>query len=178
MWRPAYKQRCLSCKKNMVLIRHPRQRAICSECQARSLGTPVTDPKFQKLFDIDPDLYTQSSFLRDVRYQYGRFGSLSEKQIAAFDKVVKELTNRKAQSIVSPENLARIKREGGPAPASPGPPARPPPRVVRRELDPFGRSHAVIHVLDQFPAPVLEEKPRPKKASKPRPVKAKKSPKK
>jgi len=57
-----------------------------------SFSEPITDPKFIELFNIDPALYEKSSFLRDIRYQYGRFGNLSEKQVTIFKKVVKELT--------------------------------------------------------------------------------------
>lgn len=108
MWRPAYKQRCLNCKKNMVLIKYPKQRAICSECQTKSISTPITDPKFKKLFNIDPELYQQSSFLRDIRYQYGRFENLSERQISTFARVVKEMTDKaKAASDPSSPKLAK-----------------------------------------------------------------------
>lgn len=94
MWRPAYKQRCVICKKNMVLIQYPKQRPNCQECQKRSFSAPITDPKFQKMFAIDPILYDQSSFLRDIRFQYGRFQSLSERQVQTFQRVVKELTEK------------------------------------------------------------------------------------
>lgn len=94
MWRPAYKQRCVICKKNMVLIQYPKQRPNCQECQKRSFSAPITDPKFQKMFAIDPNLYNQSSFLRDIRFQYGRFQSLSERQIQTFQRVVKEITEK------------------------------------------------------------------------------------
>lgn len=139
MWRPSYKQRCLSCKKNMVLIRNPRQRAICSECQMKSFANPVTDPKFIKLFDIPREFYEQSSFLRDVRYQYGRFGNLSEKQISAFNKVVKELTDR-ANGVLDPSAK----------------PAQKPMRVLRKEIDPFSRSCSLT--LLRNPPPLQKPK--------------------
>lgn len=153
MWRPAYKQRCLSCKKNMVLIRHPRQRAICSDCQMKSFSTPVTDPKFIKLFDISQELYEQSSFLRDVRYQYGRFGNLSEKQVAAFQKVVKELTD-KAKGI-QPSADGQLTR---------------PVRILRKEIDPFGRNCSLTLLRNppqlQRHKPALTGEDAPKKAAK------------
>lgn len=109
MWRPAYKQRCMNCKKNMVLIQYPKQRPICVECQSKSISTPITDPKFQKLFKIDPALYEQSSFLRDIRYQYGRFENLSERQISVFQRVVHEITEQNKRLSQGPKGS----KEGG-----------------------------------------------------------------
>jgi len=123
----------------------------------KSFASPVTDPKFIKLFDISQELYEQSSFLRDVRYQYGRFGNLSEKQVAAFQKVVKELTDKAK----------------GALPSADGQPRKPlprPVRVLRKEIDPFGRNCSLTllrnppQIQPRVPAPIEEEAP--KKASK------------
>lgn len=148
MWRPAYKQRCVSCKKNMVLIRSPRQRAICSQCQMSSFSEPITDPKFIELFNIDPALYEKSSFLRDIRYQYGRFGNLSEKQITIFKKVVKELTN--------PPTDPNSKGGSPQAPVRKG-------RAVK-DFNPFSTSYQAPVMLS--PAPEQPEEPILIKASK------------
>lgn len=139
MWRPVYQQKCLTCKKNMVLIRHPRQRAVCTDCQMKSFSTPVTDPKFIKLFDINPAYYEQSSFLRDVRYQYGRFGNLSEKQISAFQRVVKELSDR--EKGVNPDQSSGPMR---------------PTRVLRKGLDPFGKTCSFTMIRTPSPVANLE----------------------
>ncbi len=50
----------------------------------------VEDKEFKKLFQIPIEWYKENSFLRSIRYQYGRWGSLTEKQIEAFKKTVKE----------------------------------------------------------------------------------------
>jgi len=126
MWRPAYKQRCVICKKNMVLIQYPKQRPNCQECQAKSFSAPITDPKFQKMFAIDPKLYDQSSFLRDIRFQYGRFQSLSERQIQTFQRVVKEITE-KAKELkdgAGAKNKKSPSNKGGPLDFRPSRPAR------------------------------------------------------
>ena len=43
------------------------------------------------MFEIPEEFYKKSLFLRDIKIKYIRFGELSEKQIAAFKKVVKEM---------------------------------------------------------------------------------------
>jgi hypothetical protein len=86
-----YKERCILCKKAMVLIKSKRQKAICSPCQFKGVSDKeITDPVFKKMFDIDERLYEQSYFLRDIKAKYLRFGQLSEKQIEVFNKVVQE----------------------------------------------------------------------------------------
>ena len=59
----------------------------------RQISQPITDEKFKKLFDIDSKLYEESSFLRSIKSNYLRFGSLSEKQIDTFKRVSAELAN-------------------------------------------------------------------------------------
>jgi len=90
-----YKQRCMLCKKNMVLITSGRQKPICVPCQTRDFDKPITDPVFKKLFDIEPALYEQSSFLRDIKAAYLRFGALTERQVEVFKKVAKEMKRGK-----------------------------------------------------------------------------------
>lgn len=86
-----YKERCILCKKEMVLIKSKRQKAICNGCHFKGIeDKEVTDPEFKKLFDIDPRLYEESYFLRDIKAKYLRFGQLSEKQIEVFKKVADE----------------------------------------------------------------------------------------
>ena len=125
----------------------------------KSFASPVTDPKFIKLFDIPQEIYEQSSFLRDVRYQYGRFGNLSEKQVTAFQKVVKELTDK----------------ANGALPSADGQPQKPlprPVRVLRKEIDPFGRNCSLTLLRNPpqlqrpVPAPAIVEEAALKKAAK------------
>ncbi len=63
----------------------------------KQINQPVTDPKYKKLLDIPEQLYQQSSFLRNIKQSYLRFGSLTEKQIDAFKKTVKDLHNSEKQ---------------------------------------------------------------------------------
>ena len=57
----------------------------------KQINQPIQDVTFKKLFDIDQKLYEESAFLRSIKSNYLRFGSLSEKQIEVFKKVVAEL---------------------------------------------------------------------------------------
>ena len=65
------------------------------ECEMKTVNEPVEDAKFVKMFDIPLEWYKENPFLRSVRYQYGRFGDLSDKQIEAFKKTVKEMKKEK-----------------------------------------------------------------------------------
>lgn len=92
-WRPKYKQICAICRKNHVLISARGQFPICTACSMREISKPIEDEKFRKMFDIDQKLYEQSSFLRSIKSNYLRFGSLSEKQVETFKRVAAELAN-------------------------------------------------------------------------------------
>ncbi|MBI3037206.1 hypothetical protein HYY73_05675 [Candidatus Woesearchaeota archaeon] len=92
-WRPKYKQLCAICKKSHVLISSRGQFPICTACSMKQISQPIEDEKFKAMFDIDQKLYEQSSFLRSIKYNYLRFGSLSEKQIDTFKRVSEELAN-------------------------------------------------------------------------------------
>ncbi len=50
----------------------------------------IKDPKMKKMFDIPEEFYEENSFLRDIKIKYLKWGELSERQIAAFKKTVKE----------------------------------------------------------------------------------------
>ena len=86
----AYQQRCIVCKKNMVLINYYKQRPVCLECEMKDISDEITDKKWKKFFDIDPELYKKSSFLRSIKRNYLRQGMLTAKQKEMFQKVVKE----------------------------------------------------------------------------------------
>ncbi len=60
------------------------------DCEMKVVEQEVEDKEFKKLFQIPIEWYKENSFLRSIRYQYGRWGSLTEKQIEAFKKTVKE----------------------------------------------------------------------------------------
>ena len=86
----AYQQRCIVCKKNMVLITYYKQRPVCMECELKDISDVIENPKWKKFFDIDPELYKKSSFLRSIKRNYLRQGMLTTKQKEMFIKVVKE----------------------------------------------------------------------------------------
>ena len=89
--RPRYKQLCAICRKSHVLISSGNQFPICTACSMRQIDKPIEDATFKKLFDIGKELYESSSFLRSIKSNYLRFGSLSDKQIEVFKKVAAEL---------------------------------------------------------------------------------------
>lgn len=89
--RPRYKQLCAICRKSHVLISSGNQFPICTACSMRQIDKPIEDAAFKKLFDIEQKLYESSSFLRSIKSNYLRFGSLSEKQIEVFKKVAAEM---------------------------------------------------------------------------------------
>ena len=86
----AYQQRCIVCKKSMVLITYYKQRPVCLPCEMKDISDEITEPKWKKFFDIDPELYKRSSFLRSIKRNYLRQGMLTAKQKEMFLKVVKE----------------------------------------------------------------------------------------
>jgi hypothetical protein len=93
MSRPQYQQRCIRCRKNMVLVTSRERFPLCYDCQKNDLQGEVKDPAMQKLFAIPEEYYKKNAFLRDIKIQYLRFGKLSEKQIDAFKKAVDKLTS-------------------------------------------------------------------------------------
>ena len=92
-----YKQRCVICKQKWTLVSFYKQQPICSDCEQKLISDPIEDPEMRKMFDIDPKLYQQSQFLRSIRLNYARYGSLSKKQIEVFRKVVEEMKHPKAK---------------------------------------------------------------------------------
>ena len=88
----AYKQRCSSCKEKWALVRSRRQKlVVCDECQMKVVTQKVEDKEYTKMFDIPVAWYKDNPFLLSIRYQYSRFESLTERQVEAFKKTVKEL---------------------------------------------------------------------------------------
>ena len=54
----------------------------------------IKDPKMKKMFDIPDELYKESSFLRNIKINYLRYGNLTDKQVAAFKKVVGKMKEK------------------------------------------------------------------------------------
>src|SRR3989344_1744063 len=90
-----FKQRCIRCKKNMASMYSSRQTPICIDCEMRYVDSTVEDPLFKKLFSIPREYYLENYFLRSVRSNYAKYGSLSKNQIETFKKVVKDMKNSK-----------------------------------------------------------------------------------
>ncbi len=91
-----FKQKCKICNDYWVLIKY-REYPICVKCQMKQvISEEITDKKY-KFLDIEEQLYNKSRFLRNIRVSYNRYKELSEKQIEAFKKTVKDLKNPKLQ---------------------------------------------------------------------------------
>lgn len=90
----SYKEKCRRCKKNMVLVSSRNRFPMCYECQKNELRGKVKDPEMKKMFDIPEEFYMQNSFLRSIKMNYLKFGSLTEKQIEIFKKVVNDLKTK------------------------------------------------------------------------------------
>ncbi|PIN79675.1 hypothetical protein COV16_02880 [Candidatus Woesearchaeota archaeon CG10_big_fil_rev_8_21_14_0_10_34_8] len=89
-----YKKKCIRCKKNYVPATNRTRYVVCYECQKNDLKGEIKDPKMKKLLNISEELYQQSSFLRNIKVNYLRYGSLTEKQIQVFKDVVKKLKEK------------------------------------------------------------------------------------
>jgi len=93
-----YQHRCVKCKKNMVLITGRNQFPICYECQKPELQGKISSPTMKKMFDIPEEFYKKNGFLRSIKSNYLKYGKLTEKQIDAFKKTVKEMKKCASQS--------------------------------------------------------------------------------
>tara|TARA_Y100000310_G_C20306173_1_gene634049 strand:- start:66 stop:356 length:291 start_codon:yes stop_codon:yes gene_type:complete len=88
-----YKSKCISCKKNYVLITYKQRYPVCYDCQKSELEGKIKDPKMKRLFNISEEFYKQNAFLRSIKINYLKYGELSDKQIKTFKEVVKKLKN-------------------------------------------------------------------------------------
>ena len=85
-----FKAKCATCRKNYVVVSSQNQYPVCFECQEKELQGEIDDPKMKQLFDIPLEYYKENSFLRSIKVNYLKFGSLSEKQIEAFKRIVQD----------------------------------------------------------------------------------------
>ena len=58
----------------------------------------IKDPKMKKLLDIPEEYYQENSFLRNIKISYLKYGSLTEKQVEAFKKVVQKFKEKKTKT--------------------------------------------------------------------------------
>lgn len=99
--RITYKQICRMCKQNYVIVSSKQDYITCYDCQKKDLGGKVKDPKMKKLFDIPESYYQENLFLRSIKLNYLRCGSLTDKQIEAFKKAVKWLKESETKATSS-----------------------------------------------------------------------------
>lgn len=92
-----YKQKCYGCKKNYVIATYRQKYVLCYECQKKELEGEIKDPKMKQLFEIPEQYYKDNAFLRDIKINYLKYNSLTEKQIEAFKKTVKKLNEKKPE---------------------------------------------------------------------------------
>ncbi len=92
-----YQQKCYRCRKRYVTMTSRQRYAVCYDCQKEDLSKKVKSPKMQKFFAIPEEFYRKNSFLRDIKINYLKFGKLTEKQVNAFKKTVKNMKEEKKQ---------------------------------------------------------------------------------
>ena len=86
-----YKQKCSRCKKNYVIVTYRNRFPLCYTCQKKDMEGEISNPKLQKLLDIPEHFYEQNAFLRSIKINAILYGKLTEKQIEAFKKSVKNM---------------------------------------------------------------------------------------
>lgn len=89
-----FKQKCWRCRTNYVIVNYRQKFAVCYDCQKDEMKGEIKNKKFKKMFDIPEEFYKENSFLRDIKIRYLKFDELSVKQIAAFEKTVKEMKEK------------------------------------------------------------------------------------
>ena len=97
MAKAKFKQKCAMCKTDWVIMFSARQFPICVKCHMKQIEKEIKDPKMKKFFDIPQKFYEENSFLRNIKQAYIRFDNLSEKQVEAFKKTVKEMKEGKTE---------------------------------------------------------------------------------
>lgn len=89
-----FKKKCSRCNKNYVEVTLRQKYVVCSECQKQEMEGVVEDPEIKKMLDIPEAYYEKNYFLRNIKVNAIRYQSLSEKQIEAFKKTVKEMKEK------------------------------------------------------------------------------------
>jgi hypothetical protein len=102
MVRVKFKQKCPKCRKNYVVVTGRQTFVRCYDCQKEDMVGVIKDPKMKKMFKIPEEFYKENSFLRAIKVNYLRYETLSERQVEAFEKVVKQMKEEKEKP-TSPE---------------------------------------------------------------------------
>ena len=97
MARPKFKQKCVMCKEDWVIMMSRNQFPICVKCHMKQIDKEIKDSKMKKFFDIPQKFYEENTFLRNIKQAYLRFDKLSEKQVEAFKKTVKDMKEGKGK---------------------------------------------------------------------------------
>jgi len=98
-----FKQKCPKCRKNYVVVTSRQTFIRCYDCQKEDMQGEIKNPKMKKMFNIPEEFYKNNSFLRAIKVNYLKYETLSEKQIEAFEKVVKQMQEEKEKPTSSEE---------------------------------------------------------------------------
>lgn len=107
--RPKFKQKCKICHQEWVVV-HYREFPICVKCHLRQIFSEEVTEKKYGFLNISKELYEKSRFLRNIRQAYLMYKNLTEKQVKAFKKTVKEMKGGKGKS---DEEKERSEKEDG-----------------------------------------------------------------
>ncbi|PIY59814.1 hypothetical protein COY95_05070, partial [Candidatus Woesearchaeota archaeon CG_4_10_14_0_8_um_filter_47_5] len=99
-----FKKKCGKCRKNYVVATFRQRFVLCYDCQKQDLEGTISDPVFKELFAIPEDYYKKNAFLRNIKVNYLRYGTLTERQIEAFKKVVKDMETAEKEGEGSTED--------------------------------------------------------------------------
>lgn len=92
-----FKQKCSKCNTNYVVTAKKVPYIVCYDCQKEDLEKEIDDPFVKNLFNIPIDYYRENAFLRNVKINYIKYKTISEKQISAFKKIVEEIEKDRKQ---------------------------------------------------------------------------------
>jgi len=87
----SYKILCYRCKKAYVPASWKDKFVTCYDCSKNESSAEIKDPKMKKMFDIPEEYYKENAFLRNIKLNYIRYNSLTDRQIEAFKETVKKL---------------------------------------------------------------------------------------
>lgn len=94
-----FKQKCSKCKTNYVLVTRRDRFPVCYECDKAQMQGKITDPDMKQMFDIPEEYYIENQFLRNIKINYLKFQSLTERQIEAFKKTVAKIKEEKSGEV-------------------------------------------------------------------------------
>ena len=111
-YRPRFKEKCKICKEKWVLV-YPREYTICLECQMKQIFSEEVTEKEYEFLNQPKELFEKSKFLRNIRRSYLMYKDLTDKQIEAFKKAVKDI--KAGKPYVPPEDKEKAMTKKKPA---------------------------------------------------------------